>query len=377
MTSATDIIPADMPAVEQVMKHKNIIDNLTVAIFLVNEKLRIRYLNPAAEEFLGTGSRHALNHLLTDFIQDSGDDFILRIRQSIRANHPVTEREVRVKRSGGEEIMINCSISPILTKRKSLECLLEITQVDWLLRITREEHLLAESQATQNMLRGLAHEIKNPLGGLRGAAQLLAGELNEQDLHEYTDVIISEADRLRKLVDRMLGPNVTPVKRELNIHDVLEHIRYLAVAETSNEITFKTDYDPSIPNVQADRDLLVQAILNLVRNAICAVNTDGEISVKTRVLRQYTLGDTLHRLVVRISIVDNGPGISEALKPQIFFPMVSGNEQGTGLGLPIAQNLINLHGGLIEFDSVPGLTEFHVLLPLDGEDYFNKAKMQL
>jgi len=150
------------------------------------------------------------------------------------------------------------------------------------------------------------HEIKNPLGGLRGAAQLLAGELDDAELTEYTDVIISEADRLGKLVDRMFGPNITPSKKDINVHDVLEHIRYLASAEANNEISFQTDYDPSIPNLYADQDMLVQAVLNIVRNSINAMQGDGEIQLKTRVLRKYTLGDTCHRLVVQISVIDNG-----------------------------------------------------------------------
>ena len=365
------------PDFKPAMEHKKILDNLAQAIFLFNDELRISYVNPAAEELLGTGVRRVLNRPFTDFFQDINGNFISHIQSSLKSGHPISEREVSIKRLGGVEITINCAITPMLAKGQKTECLLEITQVDHLLRISREEHLLFESHATRSMLRGLAHEIKNPLGGLRGAAQLLAGELADQDLREYTDVIISEADRLRKLVDRMFGPNVVPVKKEINIHDVLEHIRHLAMAETPNGITFNTDYDPSIPLIKADRDFLVQAILNIVRNAVRAVDDDGEVAVKTRVLRQYTVGDTRHRLVVQISITDNGSGISEELQPQVFFPMVSGSANGTGLGLPISQNLINLHGGLIEFDSAPGHTEFRVLLPINGADYFTKAKQEI
>jgi two-component system nitrogen regulation sensor histidine kinase GlnL len=262
----------------------------------------------------------------------------------------------------------------MISKDDDAVCLLEISPVDRMVRITREEHLLSETRATQNMLRGLAHEIKNPLGGLRGAAQLLAGELKEDYLREYTDVIINEADRLRKLVDRMFGPNIAPAKKALNVHNVLEHIRHLAMAETPTGIEFKVDYDPSIPDINADRDLLVQAILNIVRNAVRAAsnsNNNGQVTLKTRVLRRYTIAEVMHRLVVEISVTDNGVGVKEDIKPQIFFPMVSGHENGTGLGLPISQNLVNLHGGLIEFDSEPGCTQFRVLLPLNSESRFN------
>lgn len=350
------------------MEIRGIIENLTLAIVLVDQDLRIRYLNPAGEECLGTGVRHALGRPLTGFIQDAGGDFIAHIRRSIATGNPVTEHEVCVRRPGADEITINCAITPLVTK-DTTECLLEITCIDHLIRISREEHLLSENLATRNMLRGLAHEIKNPLGGLRGAAQLLAKELDEERLQMYTDVIIGEADRLRKLVDSMFEPKVTPEKQELNVHNVLEHVRRLAVAELSDEIVIKTDYDPSIPPLHADYDLLVQAVLNIVGNAVRAVELHGEVNLKTRVLRQITIGETCHRLVVLISVTDNGCGIPEDLKPQIFFPMISGSAEGTGLGLPLAQSLVHLHGGLIEFDSDPGLTEFRILLPLNGTGY--------
>ena len=372
-------VPMDTP--EYLKQHKKILDNLAQAVFLVDEDLCVKYLNPAGEEIVGTGIRHALNRLLTDFIQDTDGELIERIKDSILNGHPITQREVCIRRLGGNEITIDCSTTPMMEKGENMICLLEISRVDRMVKISREEHLLSETQATQNMLRGLAHEIKNPLGGLRGAAQLLAGELADPSLSEYTDVIINEADRLRKLVDRMLGPNINPVKKHLNVHHILEHIRHLALAETPIGVEFKVDYDPSIPDIYADRDLLVQAILNIVRNAVRAVNGNlsnvndeekaGSVTLKTRVLRQYTIGDVMHRLVVEISIIDNGSGIEEELKPQIFFPMVSGNEDGNGLGLPISQNLVTLHEGLIEFDSEPGNTEFRVLLPLNCEQAFN------
>ena len=380
MTKTPTNIFGEIPAIMEVLvdtnQHKKILDNLALAVLLVDEDLCVKYLNPAAEEIVCTGVRHALNRPLSNFIQDTDGDLIQHIQNSIERGHPITQREVCMKRFGGSDFTIDCSITPMLTKGEESICMLEISQVDRMVKISREEHLLSEMQATQNMLRGLAHEIKNPLGGLRGAAQLLAGELADASLREYTDVIISEADRLRKLVDRMFGPNIMPAKKLVNVHHVLEHIRHLALAETPTGVEFKVDYDPSIPEINADRDLLVQAILNIVRNAVCAVSNDlsnekAEVTLKTRVLRRYTLADVMHRLIVEVSVTDNGPGIKDELKPQIFFPMVSGSEDGTGLGLPISQKLIHLHDGLIEFDSVPGQTEFRVLLPLNGEQCFN------
>ncbi len=378
MTNTLTNIFGDIPALMHASEHKRILDNLAMAVFLVDENLHVKYLNPAAEEVVGTGIRHALDKSITDFIHDAEGQLINNIKTCVQTSHPMTQREVEIKRFNNSVLTIDCVITPMLAKDEQNICMLEVTQVDRMVRISREEHLLSETQATQNMLRGLAHEIKNPLGGLRGAAQLLAGELNDGNLTEYTDVIINEADRLRKLVDRMFGPNITPVKKLLNVHNVLEHIRHLALAETPTGVKFKVDYDPSIPEIHADRDLLVQAILNIVRNAVCAVNTNdtepGEVTLKTRVLRQYTIGDVMHRLVIEVSVIDNGMGIKEELKPQIFFPMVSGSQNGSGLGLPISQNLVNLHDGLIEFDSTVGRTEFRVLLPLNSENNFKVKK---
>jgi two-component system nitrogen regulation sensor histidine kinase GlnL len=360
--------------------HRSILDNLSSAVFLVDEQLLLKYLNPAGEEILGTGIRHAINRPITDFLNDQESQLIEHIKASIKSGHPITQREVCMKRVNGGEVTIDCSITPmLLMEAQQSLCLLEIIQVDRMVRISREEHLLSETHATQHMLRGLAHEIKNPLGGLRGAAQLLAGELNEGSLREYTDIIISEADRLRKLVDRMFGPNITPVKKTINIHKILEHIRHLAIAENPVSVVFETDYDPSIPEFKADRDLLVQAILNIVRNAVraaCEHNDEGQgrVTLKSRVLRKYTIGDVMHRLVVIVSVIDNGPGVKEELRPEIFFPMVSDSGGGAGLGLSISQNLISLHGGLIEFDSVVGHTEFRILLPLNGNNCFSLNK---
>jgi len=244
-------LPTLMSSSENNNQHKRILDNLALAVFLVDEDLRLIYLNPAAEEMIGTGFKQAMDRPLTDFIIDIEDRLLENIKSSMQNGHPITQREVCMKRTARDEFTIDCSITPMLTKNEQAICMLEVDQVDRMVRISREEHILSETQATQNMLRGLAHEIKNPLGGLRGAAQLLAGELDQDNLHEYTDVIISEADRLRKLVDRMFGPNITPAKKPLNILEVLEHIRHLAMAETPAGVNFITDYDPSIPRSDA------------------------------------------------------------------------------------------------------------------------------
>ena len=240
-----------------------------------------------------------------------------------------------------------------------------MVRIDRQIRITREEQLLQQQSATRALLRGLAHEVKNPLGGLRGAAQLLENELGDEELKEYTQIIIGEADRLQNLVDRMLGPNSLPRISQVNIHEVLEHVRNLVSVEAPQDVELVPDYDPSIPPISGDRDQLVQVILNIVRNAVHAVGHHGAIHLRSRVQRQYTIGQTRHKLVASVEVIDDGPGIADDIKEKIFFPMVSGKPEGTGLGLSIAQSLINQHGGLIECDSRPGQTKFTILLPVD------------
>jgi two-component system nitrogen regulation sensor histidine kinase GlnL len=216
-------------------------------------------------------------------------------------------------------------------------------------------------------VRGLAHEIKNPLGGLRGAAQLLERELPDEALTEYTQIIIEEADRLQNLVNNMLGPNRVPEMKSVNIHQILERVYHLVKAEAGLRLTINRDYDPSIPPIVGDMDQLIQAFLNILRNGVKAAGSRGVLGITTRILRQFTIGNIQHRLVVSVEIEDNGPGIPKELQERIFFPMVTGGD-GIGLGLSIAQTLINRHHGLIEFNSKPGQTVFRVLLPLEQVD---------
>jgi two-component system nitrogen regulation sensor histidine kinase GlnL len=222
---------------------------------------------------------------------------------------------------------------------------------------------------TRSLVRGLAHEIKNPLGGIRGAAQLLEAELLSNELKEYTQIIIEEADRLQQLVDRMLGPNKLPKKQLLNIHDVIERVRTLVIAENPAVEVWR-DYDPSIPDLYGDNDQLIQSILNIVKNAVSALakTADPKITLKTRVARQMTLGSKRHKLVAKIQVIDNGPGIPEEIREKIFFPMVTATEGGVGVGLSISQSLINKHNGLIQCESRPGKTVFTIWIPLESKE---------
>lgn len=348
---------------------RTILDNLTTAVLLVDAQLRIQYLNPASESLFHISYKRAINATLGQ-IMFVESDFQARLNTAIADLHPFAEHEVSftLLADKDRQVTVDYMMTPLSTRQTEPLLLLEISLMDRHLRIAREEKLLNEQKSTRNLVRGMAHEIKNPLGGLRGAAQLLERELDNEDLKEYTGIIIGEADRLQTLVDRMLGPNNLPQKQCVNIHQLLEHVRQLVQAEVPEGIFFNLDYDPSLPELMADPDMLIQAILNITRNAARALGEQGEITYKTRPQRHFTIGHKHHRLVMQIDIMDNGPGIPDDIQEHIFFPMVTGHAQGTGLGLSIAQSLINQHGGLIECNSKPGQTVFTIYLPLEITD---------
>jgi two-component system nitrogen regulation sensor histidine kinase GlnL len=343
--------------------HTRILEGMNSAVLLFDHALRLRYINPAGETLFSVSARHLLDQPYQVLLQDSSD-LTQQLDEAFRSGRPFTRHEVNLTLGKDINVMVDFTAVPLLDPGYPTEMLVELHSVDRLLRISREESQLAQQEATQQILRGLAHEVKNPLGGLRGAAQLLERQLDSEDLKEYTRVIIDEADRLQKLVNRILGPNNLPNKRSINVHHLLEHIRSLLLAEGKSNINIVRDYDPSIPELEADPDQLIQALLNITRNAYQALNEEGTITLRTRIERKYTLGKQRYDLVARIEIIDDGPGIPEEMRDNIFFPMVTGRAEGTGLGLSIAQSLIQQHDGLVEVYSVPGCTVFAVLLPI-------------
>ena len=355
------IQPSGKPTFERM-----ILDHLNTAVMLFDRNLRLTYLNPAAEMLFEVSSRHLVGQYAADLLPCPDAHAEQRLAAALSSHHPFTERELNVTVTDGRTKTVNCTVLPLFNVDADEGLLVELNQVDRQLRISREEHLLSQHQATQALIRGLAHEIKNPLGGLRGAAQLLERELPDPGLREYTRIIIDEADRLQALMDRMLGPNRMPRRSPVNIHDILEHVRGLIMAESPSGPSIQRDYDPSIPECMADQDRLIQAFLNLARNA-AAAGIHGCIELKTRVLRQFTIGNQRHRLVLLVQVRDDGPGVPEEIRDRIFFPMISGHSGGSGLGLPIAQELISQHGGLIECESRPGDTTFIVYLPLEPD----------
>ncbi|HFE38993.1 MAG TPA: nitrogen regulation protein NR(II) [Gammaproteobacteria bacterium] len=342
---------------------EGLLENLVTAVLVIDKQREIVFANTSAEDLLSTSSRRMEGQLVEDFF-DGSEDFIACVHQASKVEYPFRKSEVVLNvPSILKTVKVSCSFSPLADKKQTL---IELNQIDLKLKIAKEEHIVSQQNVLKVLVRGLAHEVKNPLGGIRGAAQLLEKEFVSDELKEYTQVIIGETDRLQKLVDDMLGPN-RPLRKELiNIHGVLERVRQLVKAESGSDLQIIRDYDPSLPEINADQDQLIQAVLNIVRNAKQALEGRGTIIMRTRSERQVTINHRYYRYVLKVDIIDDGPGIEAEFMEQIFYPLITGRVEGTGLGLSIAQTLVAQHGGLLECNSEPGNTIFTLLLPLDG-----------
>jgi two-component system nitrogen regulation sensor histidine kinase GlnL len=331
---------------------------LATAVVALDEAFVVRYANPAAESLLATGAKTLIGQPFLALFEER--EALAPALMEARAVHwDYAAQNVTYARAGREPLPLSCTVTRIDLPGYAL--LAELRPIEQQLRLAREERLLSEQQANRELIRNLAHEIRNPLGGLRGSAQLLERELEERsDLREYTRVIIREADRLQQLMDRMLTPHRPPRIEPVGIHEVLERVRSLVKAEFGTEI--ERDYDPSLPEVLGDREQLIQALLNIARNAAQAGGRT--ISFRSRAVRQVTLLRQRHKLALELQVTDDGPGVPEAIRDRIFNPLVSGREGGTGLGLSLAQTFVQYHHGVIEFESRPGRTTFRILLPL-------------
>src|SRR3989344_87696 len=341
------------------------LENLTTAVLTFDASLHLASINPSGEMLFEVSAKKAIGQNLSDLLPHSRL-LVRALNQTLESNHPFTARGIRLILPGARAITVDCTVTPLMGGPGDDALLVEITQVDRLLRLARDENLLDRQATNRAVMRGLAHEIKNPLGGLRGAAQLLERELPDKSLKEYTRIIIHEADRLRNLVDRMMGPHQPLKKRPVNIHEILEHVRKLMLVEVPVGLTLERDYDPSLPEFEGEPEQLIQAVLNIVRNSAEAIQHKGIIRLRTNIERSFTIGQKRHRLVLRADIEDNGPGIPEEIREHIFYPMVTAKPGGTGLGLSIAQDIIAKHGGLIECRSRPGHTVFSIYLPLEN-----------
>ena len=337
---------------------------LATAVLLLTESLEISYANPAAENLFELSRRQLVGSSARTVFGEAPGLF-QAIDKALANGASYTEQELEVGVNGKLRLHLSCTVSVIEAPDATL--LLEFRHIDQQLKIAREERLLEQQQANRELIRSLAHEIKNPLGGIRGAAQLLERELDRPPLIEYTQVIIGEADRLQTLVNRLLTPHRLPTYRRTNIHEILARVASLVQAEFP-DIAMQSDFDISLPEFEADPEQLTQALLNIVKNAaqaLLTVNGRRAIWIKTRVARSVTLAKRRYRLALAVSVEDNGPGIPDELRDKIFYPLVSGREGGSGLGLTIAQTFVAQHNGTIEYESAPGRTVFVILLPLE------------
>ena len=338
------------------------LEYLNTAIILLDEESRIVYLNPAAENLFGLSKNNLLSHPL-QYAFTHTEQLVNTIQLALAGHASHIEHDLILGTySHAGKFHLSCSATPLQAHHYAL--LLEFHTIDRPLKLARDEQMFDQTQANRLLLRNLAHEIKNPLGGIRGAAQLLEHELEKPALREYTQVIIQEADRLRMLMEKLLTPQHVPHFSALNIHEVLERVRSVVLAEIPSGLHIQRDYDISLPDLTGDKEQLIQVFLNLVRNAAQAMLGQGNIVLRTRIARQVTLMKKRHPLALMVQVVDNGPGIPPHLRDKIFYPLVSGRADGHGLGLTLAQDFISQHHGSIEFDSEPGRTCFTVLLPL-------------
>ncbi|MDR1662730.1 MAG: PAS domain-containing protein [Azoarcus sp.] len=333
---------------------------LSSAVVLVDAGLLVRYLNPSAENLFAISRRKLAGQPLRALLGEPSP-LAGAVRNALDPNWSYTGPDLKVQIPGGAKINIDCTVSPV--EAGDIRLVLEFRPIDAQLRVAREELLLHQQQASRELIRNLAHEIKNPLGGIRGSAQLLQSELSGPQLREYTEVIIAETDRLQDLMSRLLSSHNIVHPALLNIHDVLERVRRLILAEFP-DILINRDYDTSLPELTADREQLIQAFLNIARNAAQALEGKGEIILRSRVARQVTIAKRRFKMALELHVLDNGPGIPEEIRDKIFYPLVSGRDGGSGLGLSLAQNFVERHQGMIEVDSSPGRTCFTVLLPI-------------
>ncbi|KUM02406.1 PAS domain-containing protein [Chromobacterium subtsugae] len=339
---------------------------LDTPVLICDAAASLRFVNPACENLLALGSREMLRHSLLELFQPCP-----ALRQALTTallqGASYIEHDLELKPQHNDAVLhVALTITPV--DADGSLALIELRPLDQQLKIANEERSLLQHQANRELIRNLAHEIKNPLGGIRGAAQLLEHELADRpELKEYTAVITEEALRLQALVDRLLAPHRSHSRAPINIHEVLERVRSIALAQHPQGLAVIRDYDTSLPLLSADKEQLIQVVLNIVNNAVQALRGQGRIVLRTRVARQITLARKRHQLALKLQIEDNGPGVPDDIRDHIFYPLVTGRAEGTGLGLTLAQAFVHQHGGSIEFESRPGQTCFTVLLPFAAD----------
>ena len=345
-----------------------LVEQLSTGILRLDASLRVAFVNPAAEQLLGS-SRKQIQGRILDKAVPSFASLRPFLERSMATGEGFAQRELSVEVPGptGETLVLDCTIGEYRHDGED-GLLVELSDASRRLRISRENALLSQLEASRGIVRQLAHEIRNPLGGIRGAAQLLERELPDTALQEFTGLIIREADRLAALASNMLGPGAPPNLETLNIHEIVEHVFGLTAAEASDGVVVDRDYDPSLPVLSLDRAQVIQALLNLSGNALQAIGDTGRIVFRTRALSHYTIGARQHRLVACVEVEDSGPGVPDSLQETLFYPLITGRPGGTGLGLALAQELVTRQGGMIEYASRPGRTVFQILFPIEASD---------
>jgi two-component system nitrogen regulation sensor histidine kinase GlnL len=349
-----------------------LLDVLSTGVIMVDAHLCVVYANVGAQDLLAVGLNKARGRPIAELFAESQIlDSILR--RSLERNETCSGHEMLltpIAATGRREpAVVDVTVTPLEGQVTGTHLLLELADARLRQRITRESEMLSRLDGSRLMIRQLAHEIKNPLGGLRGAAQLLDRELHDGALNEYTTVIINEADRLRALVDSMLGPSQPPQLELVNIHELCERVFQLLRGESVSGVVIDRDYDPSLPSGRFDRNQIIQALLNVARNALQAVDpSNGRVTLRTRALSNMSIGTVQHRLVANLQVEDNGHGVPPELHRSVFYPLVTSRPSGTGLGLAVAQDLVTRHRGIIEFESRPGHTVFSLLLPIEGTE---------
>jgi len=348
------------------------LENLACGTIVCNAEGAIKYINPSAEAILEISHDQACKHKIDLFFQDK--KFFQQLKKDMQQHNVFKENEYFIKTKNNKTVCSTLTASSI-TNSKNI--LIELVPMDQHFKITNEERMIIQQQANAELLRNLAHEIRNPLGGLRGAAQLLEHELEDKNLTEYTQIIIAEADRLQNLMNKLLSPYHLPIYEFTNIHELIERVRGLIIAEFGSEILLVRDYDVSLPEIVADREKLIQAFLNITRNAAQALETcnhkQKKITIKTRSDRHMCARQKKYQTVIRVDIIDNGPGITKNILDKIFYPLVSGNQEGAGLGLSLAQDFVSIHQGMIVANSKKNKTCFSIMLPIKNNLTINEV----
>ena len=353
---------AAIPHIIKTMSTDRLLDNLYTAVLVFDDDLRLTDINNAGETLFFISRGKMYGHRAHEMLAAS-HKLLENIERTRATKQSRMEWGIDLDLPDSKSVCVDCIVTPVIEGEVCKEVILELINADSRVRALRENNLSYLHDAARKSLSGIAHEIKNPLGGLRGAAQLLERELNGSSLVEYTQIIINEADRLRNLVDRMLAPVSRNRTSSVNIHKVLEHT--CGIVETEFNVIIRRDYDPSLPALRADREQLIQALLNICRNALQAIDETGEVLIRTRIKRRCTIRQKHYKLAVRIDVIDNGPGVPAEIEDHIFYPMVTGRVGGSGLGLSISQSLIQSQNGMIQYERINGRTHFRILLPVE------------